>query len=225
MARPAGSAPSRERGAGRGLLAVADEGPTTARGRRTRSALIHAAREVFEEMGFRDARIQDIAARANMSYGIFYHYFKTKEAVLGELFTTITGEMFTASRPSHDGPSDPMTRIADANRRYLAAARRNARLLAVIEEMAIRDAHFRELKLQIREPFLQRNEEGIRRLQERGLADRDLDPRLAATMLGGMVEHFSLLWFVHGVEYDEDAAVETLTRLWAQAIGLKASPA
>ena len=160
-----------------------------------------------------------------MSYGIFYHYFKTKEAVLGELFTTITGEMFTASRPSHDGPADPVRRIADANRRYLAAARRNARLLAVIEEMAIRDAHFRELKLQIREPFLQRNEEGIRRLQERGLADPDLDPRLAATMLGGMVEHFSLLWFVHGVEYDEDAAVETLTRLWARAIGLKADPA
>jgi AcrR family transcriptional regulator len=225
VARPAGAAPSPERGAGRGLLALADTGPSTARGRRTRSALIHGAREVFEEMGFRDARIQDIAARAGTSYGVFYHYFKTKEAVLGELFTTITGEMFTASRPSREGPSDPWSRIADANRRYLAAARRNARLLAVIEEMAIRDPHFRELKLQIRAPFLQRNEEGIRRLQERGLADPDLDPVLAATMLGGMVEHFSLLWFVHGVEYDEDAAVETLTRLWGQAIGLRKTAA
>lgn len=221
MARPAGSAPSPGSGAGRGLLSLTDTGPTTARGRRTRSALIHGAREVFEEMGFRDARIQDIAARAGTSYGVFYHYFKTKEAVLGELFTTITGEMFTASRPSPDSPSDPWSRIADANRRYLAAAKRNARLLAVIEEMSIRDSHFRELKLQIRAPFLQRNEEGIRRLQAKGLADPDLDPELAATMLGGMVESFSLLWFVHGVKYDEEAAVETLTRLWAQAIGLR----
>lgn len=220
MARPPGSAPATDRGGGRGLLGSPDLGPSTARGRRTRSALIHAAREVFEEMGFRDARVQDIAARAGTSYGAFYHYFRTKEAVLGELFTTITGEMFAASRPLRPGPSQPWSRIEEANRRYLAAARRNARVLAVIEEMAIRDPHFRELKLQIREPFLKRNEESIRRLQARGLADRDLDPAIAATMLGGMMEHFTLLWFVHGVEHDEETAVATLTRLWAQSLRL-----
>jgi AcrR family transcriptional regulator len=224
VARPAGSAPSPEKDAGRGLLTTSVSEPSTARGRRTRSALIHGAREVFEEMGFRDARISDIAARAGTSYGVFYHYFKTKEAILGALFTTITGEMFTASRPSREGPSDPLSRIAEANRRYLAAACRNAGVIAIIEEMAIRDPHFRELKLQIRAPFLKRNEAGIRRLQERGLADPDLDPVLAASMVGGMVENFSLLWFVHGVDYDEDAAVDTLTRLWAHAVGLRVDP-
>lgn len=40
-------------------------------------------------------------------------------------------------------------------------------------------------------------------------------------MLGGMIEHFTLLWFFRGVEYDESVAVETLTRLWAQSIGLR----
>jgi AcrR family transcriptional regulator len=195
--------------------------PTTARGRRTRSALIHAAREMFEERGFRDTRISDVADRAGTSYGVFYHYFASKESILGELFTAVTGEMFTASRPSPDAPSDPWHRIAEANRRYLATAQRNARLIAVIEEMSIRDPWFRELKLYIREPFLERNEAGIRRLQERGLADGGVDAGLAASMLGGMVENFSLLWFVHGVPYDEEAAVATLTRLWAHAIGLR----
>lgn len=220
MTRQARTAPSAAPGAGRGLPEAAPV-PTTARGRRTRSALIHAAREMFEELGFRAARISDIAQRAGTSYGVFYHYFKSKEAILGELFTAVTGEMFTASRPSPDVAADPLSRIADANRKYLAAAHRNARLIAVIEEMAIRDPWFRELKLQIREPFLRRNEAGIRGLQERGLADPELDPALAAAILGGMVEHFSLIWFVHGVGYDEDAAVATLTRLWAQAIGLE----
>jgi AcrR family transcriptional regulator len=194
--------------------------PATARGRRTRSALIHAAREVFEEVGFRDARVSDIAERAGTSYGVFYHYFKSKEAVLGELFTSVTGEMFTASWPAPDVPANPLSRIESANRKYLDAVRRNARLIAVIEEMAIRDPWFRELKLQIREPFLRRNAAGIRRLQEQGRADPALDPEVTATALGGMVEYFSLLWFVHGTEYDEDVAVATLTRLWAGAIGL-----
>jgi AcrR family transcriptional regulator len=225
MARRAGPAPSSPHGVSRALLVAPISAPSTARGRRTRAALIHAAREAFEQKGFQDTRISDIAARAGTSYGVFYHYFKTKEAILGELFTTITGDMFTASLPSPDVPPGPLSRIEDANRKYLAVANRNARLIAVIEEMAIRDPYFRELKLQIREPFLRRNEAGIRRLQERGRTDRDLDPELAASILGGMVEHFTLLWFVHGVDYNEDVAVSTLTKLWAQAIGVDATAA
>jgi AcrR family transcriptional regulator len=198
--------------------------PTTARGRRTRAALLSAARDVFEQVGFRDARISDIATHAGTSYGIFYHYFDSKESVLDELFTVVTGEMYNASQ-ARTGPSDdPVNKIRVANRQFLTVYTRNARLIAVVEELAMRDPHFRELKLRIREPFLRRNEAGIRKLQEAGLANPDLSAPLAASMLGGMIEHFTMMWFVHGVEYDEDLAVETLTRLWAQALGLQVPP-
>ncbi|NHP17233.1 TetR/AcrR family transcriptional regulator [Rhodococcus sp. IC4_135] len=223
MARRIGSPPLPSPIVSRRQSTSSVQTPSTARGRRTRSALIHAARETFEQMGFRDARISDIAAQAGTSYGVFYHYFKTKEEILGEIFTVITGEMFTASRPSVDVASDPYSRILEANRTYLAVARRNARLIAVIEEMAIREPYFRDLKLQIREPFLRRNAAGIRSLQSRGIADPDLDADLTASILGGMVENFTLLWFVHGVEYDEESAVTTLTKLWARAIGVSPS--
>jgi AcrR family transcriptional regulator len=182
--------------------------------------LVAAAREAFEDLGFRDARISDIAKRAGTSYGVFYHYFDSKETILLELFTVVTGEMYNASQTQDTSDGGPVDKIRAANRRYLAVAARNARLVATIEELAFREAQFRELKLRIREPFVRRNEEGIRRLQERGLADRELDAAMAASMLGGMIEHFTTLWFVHGVEYDEELAVDTLTRLWAQAIGL-----
>lgn len=199
---------------------MANAGPTTTRGRRTRAALVTAARAAFEELGFRDARISDIAERAGTSYGVFYHYFDSKESILHELFTVVTGEMYTASQATGAPTGDPVERIRAANRRYLVVAARNARLVATIEELAFREPQFRELKLRIREPFVRRNEAGIRRLQARGLANPHLDPAMAATMLGGMIEHFTMLWFVHGVEYDEEHAIETLTRLWAQAIGL-----
>lgn len=129
--------------------------------------------------------------------------------------------MFAASRARPGGADAPLARIEAANRRYLVTSARNARLIAVIEEMAIRDPYFRDLKLQIRELFLRRNESGIRRLQRRGLADPELDPAITASALGGMVEHFTQMWFVHGVTFDEELAVATLTRLWAQAIGLR----
>jgi AcrR family transcriptional regulator len=194
----------------------------TTRGRRTRAALVTAAREAFEELGFRDARISDITERAGTSYGVFYHYFDSKESILHELFTVVTGEMYAASQTSSGMTGSPIEKIRAANRQYLAVAARNARLIATIEELAFREPQFRELKLRIREPFVRRNEIGIQRLQERGLADPKLDARTAASMLGGMIENFSMLWFVHGVDYDEALAVETLTSLWGHAIGLSA---
>lgn len=199
---------------------VGNGSPTTSRGRRTRAALVSAARDAFEELGFRNARIADITARAGTSYGVFYHYFDSKDSILDELFTVVTGEMYTASQARRAEPGEPWEKIRAANRQYLAVAARNARLIAMLEELAFRDPRFRELKLRIREPFVRRNEAGIRRLQEQGYADSRLDAALAASNLGGMIENFTLLWFVHGLEYDEDLAVETLTRLWAQAIGL-----
>lgn len=226
--RSAAPVPRRGRGTVAGgevggpLAATANAGPATSRGRRTRAALLAAARDAFEELGFRDARISDIAERAGTSYGVFYHYFDSKESILHELFTVVTGEMYTASQAQNGSVGGPVDKIRVANRQYLAVAARNARLIATIEELAFREPQFRELKLRIREPFLRRTETGIRRLQERGVADPALDAAMAATMLGGMIEHFTMLWFVHGVEYDEDIAVETLTRLWAQAIGLSA---
>jgi AcrR family transcriptional regulator len=202
------------------LASLGNSSPTTSRGRRTRAALVSAARDAFEELGFRNARISDIAARAGTSYGVFYHYFDSKDSILDELFTVVTGEMYTASQARGAEPGEPVEKIRAANRRYLGVAARNARLIAMLEELAFRDPRFRELKLRIREPFVRRNEAGIRRLQAQGLADSRLDAALAASVLGGMIESFTLLWFVHGLEFDEDIAVKTLTRLWAQAIGL-----
>ena len=43
--------------------------PRTERGRRTRAALLAAARTAFEERGFDDCRMNDIADAAGVSHG------------------------------------------------------------------------------------------------------------------------------------------------------------
>lgn len=192
----------------------------TKRGWRTRSALVAAARELFEQRGFRETRISDIAERSRTSYGTFYHYFDSKEAVLDDLFTTVAGEMFNASQMRKGVKNDPVAKIEASNRQYFAVAARNAGIIAVIEEMAIRDARVRNLKLQMRELFLRRNEAGIKSLQRAGLVDRRLDAKITASALGGMIEHFTQMWLIHHVTFDEETAVATLTQLWAQALGL-----
>lgn len=186
---------------------------------------MQAAREVFEESGFQDARIADIAARAKTSYGSFYTYFDSKEAIFREVVHEVTGQMFHASRLTPGGPEDPVQRIEAGNRSYLQAYGRNARIMAVMEEVSPYDPYFRNLMLEIRAMFVQRNEQAIRRLQQQGLADPQLDAAIAASALGGMVEKFAHVWLLMGEPYQESAAIATLTRLWAQGLGLAMPPA
>jgi AcrR family transcriptional regulator len=195
----------------------------TSRGRRTRAALVDAGREAFEEQGYDAVRIDDVCARAGVSHGTFYTYFDSKEALFGEVAGAVVGEMFTMSVVGPSVPDEPYARIEAANLLYLRAWAANSRMVRVLEHAATTDDRFRGLLLELREVFVRRGADGLRRLQEQGLADPGLDPRLIAIMLGGMVEHFAHVWLDLGEQADEKTAVETLSRLWARAIGLRTS--
>ncbi|MEV1176353.1 TetR/AcrR family transcriptional regulator [Nonomuraea sp. NPDC049784] len=198
----------------------------TSKGRRTRAALLQAGREAFEEHGYDAVRIDDVCGRAQVSHGTFYTYFGSKEALFREVAGAVVGEMFAASVVgAAAAPDDPYARIEAANRLYLRAWATNSRLVRMVEQAANSDERFGRLLLELREVFVRRGAEGLRRLQEQGLADRELDPRLTAVMLGGMVEHFAHVWLDLGEQAGEQVAVDHLTRLWARAIGLTAASA
>jgi AcrR family transcriptional regulator len=211
-------------------------GPRSRKGAETRARLLESAKGVFEEDGFLDARISDIAERAGLSHGSFYHYFDSKEQIFREvaeaqeeLLTAPPGDHAEAGAdPGTEAGPDPETavshveRIRRANRRYLERYRENARIMGVIEEVSRYDSHVNEARMRSQRHFAERAEQSIRRLQEAGLADPDVDPELAAVALGSMVARFAELWLVQDwAAFDFDHAVEQLTRLWAHAIGVE----
>ena len=51
-----------------------------------RSELLRAAVRVFAGKGFGAARVGDIAAEAGVAHGLLYHYFRSKDDVLDEIF-------------------------------------------------------------------------------------------------------------------------------------------
>jgi AcrR family transcriptional regulator len=52
-----------------------------------RRQILDAAITVFARQGFNACRVSDIADEAGVAYGLVYHYFKSKDQVLNELFT------------------------------------------------------------------------------------------------------------------------------------------
>ncbi len=195
--------------------------PRRADAARNRQALVSAARRVFERDGFVLARITDIADEAGLAHGSFYSHFRSKEDALAAVLAEAGEEML------HPGPSlagtaaDPVAVIHTANVAYLGAYRRNARLMALLEQVATVDERFAELRHQRSEAFLARNARAIRRLQRAGLADPGLDPDVASLALSTMVSRSAYAAFAAGrqpVSLEHLAA--TLTRLWANALGL-----
>jgi AcrR family transcriptional regulator len=196
-------------------------GGRSTRGERTRAGLVAAAREVFETKGYLDARVADIAAAAGVGHGTFYTYFDSKERVFRAAADEVVAEMYgESSVGGAPGSDDPVERITEVNRRYFATYRRHARMLANVDQVATMNDEFRQFKRDFRRAFIDRVARGIVRLQEQGLADAALDARTAAYALGSMVEQFAYVWLGLGQPFDEQLALATLTRLWAQALGL-----
>ncbi len=53
---------------------------------RTREALLDGARQLFEERGWHEIRMEDIARRAGVSPATAYQYFKNKRAIIGPAY-------------------------------------------------------------------------------------------------------------------------------------------
>lgn len=195
--------------------------PTTARGLRTREALIAAARRVFERDGYLDARLTDITAEAKCATGSFYTYFTSKEEVLQAVIERAQDDMLHPGMPRLDEEqTSPEAVIRASNRAYFEAYRRNAKLMMILEQVAAIDPKFREVRRRRGQAFARRNARAIASLQERGLADATLDPMMAALALSSMVGRMAYHTFCLGEEMPLDDLVEICTRLWANALQL-----
>jgi AcrR family transcriptional regulator len=176
----------------------------TVRGRQSRQQLLDAARTVFERDGFLRARIADICDEAGMSHGSFYTYFVSKEEIFQELVDSIEVDLLRIDPIAED--AKPIDRIRSANRHYLETYRDNAAILRVIQQVATFDEEVRQTRI---------------KHQKEGLADDQVDAWFAANALGGMVAFVSDQIVSRDVPVEIDFVIEQLTRLWANAIGLK----
>lgn len=199
------------------------DAPVTARGRRTREALLRAARDVFERDGYFDAKITDMTAGAGVSSGTFYTYFDSKEEIFRDVALLVQQDMTWAGDPRHDDDDlDPVRRIERANRAYLEAYRRNAGFMRTLEQVLAFNSDITGVAGPRREAFAPRIERSIRGMQDDGLVPHDFDPVEAGLALMAMVSRYAFWLYVspgkHAVEMDD--AVYTTTLLWARAVGL-----
>lgn len=198
------------------------------RGQKTRTALLAAARTVFERDGFLEARITDISELAGYAHGTFYTHFDSKEAIFLEIAVDLQEQMLSEQEPEQVAPTtDPVDGIERANRRYLKAYQSNAKIMGIIDQASMFNDELRAIRQSRAELFSTRAKRQIVRLQRQGLADKHVEADLAAIALTSMISRYAYVWFVEsvdlGVKIDFEKSVETLTLAWARTIGLDVS--
>lgn len=182
-----------------------------------------AARRVFEDSGYLDSRLIDITRAAHCSAGTFYTYFTSKEEILAAVLEQARDDMLHPGTERVDPHDDPAAVIAASNRAYFEAYRRNAKLMALLEQVSNIDPDFRRLRRERADAFVRRNARSIESLQKRGVADTDLDPLLASRALSSMISRLAFNHFVVDAEdgnpdADYEALLATATRLWVNAL-------
>jgi AcrR family transcriptional regulator len=198
--------------------------PATVRGARTRAGLVAAARKVFERDGYLDAKLTDITKAAGCATGSFYTYFANKEEIFAAVLEQAQQDMLHPGTDRVSDADDPYAVLEASNRAYLEAYRRNARLMGLLEQVAQVDPDFRSFRTRRADAFIRRNAAGIADLQDRGIADADVDALLASRALSGMVSRLAYGAFVldEVEDVDFEVLVSTVTRLWASALRFSA---
>ncbi len=204
-------------------------GPRSRKGAETRARLVDAARDVFAEHGFFDARISDIAERAGLSsHAAFYHYFESKEDIFREVAEAVDMQVSVAIAAMYAPASTgtPYEHLHAAIRSYFELYRANARIMEIIEQVSRYDTNIGEARMARRKSYVAEIAKSIRELQRRRLADRTIDPDVAAMALGQMTASFAELWLAQGaLRVGMDRAVDQISAMYANALGIERTEA
>jgi len=178
---------------------------------------------VFSEVGFFQARIDQIILRANVARGTFYVYFKDKEAIFQEVASQTIEELYVEASSGVAG--DLLTRIQRGNEGYLRAFERHWKVMKALLEVAVSNPRFAAIYQGMRQRFVVRLQKHIADNVE-AKEYRNLDLSVAADGLGCMVEWYAFTYFVFQERSNEQPDLthvsRVLTEIWLS--GTKYSP-
>jgi AcrR family transcriptional regulator len=160
-----------------------------------RRQILDAAIRVFARQGFHATRVSDIADEAGVAYGLVYHYFKSKEEVLNELFTERWSLLLAAIDEADSGDRPPREKLETVAAFIIESYRHDPELMKVIIVEVTRAAnsfgqtHLREIR-RAYDSIARIVEEG----QESGAFRSDIDPAFASMSFYGAIEQLLSGW-------------------------------
>jgi TetR/AcrR family transcriptional regulator, fatty acid metabolism regulator protein len=177
---------------------------TTAPAVDKRRQILDAAIRVFARQGFHSTRVSDIADEAGVAYGLVYHYFKSKDEVLNELFSERWSLLLAAIEEADREGSSARAKLEAVAGFIVDSYRHDPELMKVIIVEVTRAANsFGRTHL----PEIRRAYDSIAKIvadgQEEGAFRRDIDPTFASMSFYGAIEQLLSGWIFEVIPASE----------------------
>jgi AcrR family transcriptional regulator len=173
-----------------------------------RQAILEAAISCFTHKGFHQTTMDDICEQAELSPGAVYRYFTSKEEIIQAAVQEGLGLNLVGWIEQEAVRFDDFLEVMEiftslSYQRYeegeATESAMKLRLRAWVE--ALQNPIVREEVLKRWEHHLTLSKQVVRRAQELGQINPDLDPEAVALVLQAISDGFTLLWTV-GLEFD-----------------------
>jgi len=158
-----------------------------------RRQILDAAVRVFARTGYHDSRVGDIAKDAGVAYGLVYHYFESKDAVLEAVFREAWGRLLAAINEVERSQQPAPEQLRLVTKIVLRTWRDDPDLVRLLVREITRSPHLQREIDEIAEAFAAL-ERIVAHGQREGTIRATLDARLAAWMLYGALEEILTGW-------------------------------
>ena len=170
-----------------------------------RRQILDAGVRVFARQGFHSCRVSDIADEAGVAYGLVYHYFKSKDQVLNELFTERWSLLLAAIDEVDGKPVSGREKLDEVARFIIDSYRHDPELMKVIIVEVTRAANsFGRTHL----PEIRRAYESIAKIvadaQKAGEFRSDINPLIASMWFYGAIEQLLSGWVFELIPAGQD---------------------
>ncbi len=194
----------------------------TARGVRSRSALLEAARRLFQRKGYANTKIADITQEAGKALGSFYTYFPNKEAVLEQFAEDFKAEIDERLTEIDLFGAESYAVVRKQCAVYWDSCHKHAAELAAIFQASMLDERFARRWRGIRSDARRNIAAAIRAVADADLAQNP-DPEATASALGSMMDYFCYVWLIEGGEADraslpDEVAIDAMARVLYRTI-------
>jgi TetR/AcrR family fatty acid metabolism transcriptional regulator len=177
-----------------------------------RRQILDAAIRVFARQGFHATRVSDIADEAGVAYGLVYHYFRSKDEVLNELFVERWSLLLSAIEETDRTGEAPRAKLGAVAAFIVDSYRHDPELMKVIIVEVTRAANsFGRTHL----PEIRRAYQSIAKIvedgQKTGAFRSDVAPMFASMSFYGAIEQLLSGWIfdvIPASETDFDQAKE-----------------
>ena len=169
-----------------------------------RRQILDAAVRAFAEKGYHACRVSDIAEEAGVAYGLVYHYFESKDAVLEAVFREMWGRMVGAIEAIIEVEDAPREQLRKTCALVLRTWRDYPDVVRVLVREVARSGEQLQREVEEIAHAFQAFQRIVERGQEQGEFRNDLSPRLAAWIVYGALEEILTGWVLGRLPGSED---------------------